>query len=174
MDKTDFSSHRVLLLGAKTHSLLLLRSLLGLAGVGAVVHVEESRRAIELLGLEHFHAVFCETGAAEIDGKPFLVAARRLDSMLNPIIPIFVLQERARKRDVEKARDIGVTDVLTMPMSPKTIITKLKAATQAPRPFIIASEFFGPDRRAKTRAAFNGSDRRKRAAKKTKVAFAHV
>ena len=94
--------------------------------------------------------------------------------MLNPMIPIFVLQERARRRDVEKARDTGVTDVLTIPISPKTLVTKLQVATQSPRPFIVATEFFGPDRRAKSRPAFHGSERRKRVAKKTKVDFTAI
>jgi len=174
MERTDFLAHRVLVLGAKTHSLLLLRSVLGIAGIGRVVHVEHSRRALELLGLEHFTAVFCDHGAEPIGQRSFVVAARRGESLLNPTIPIFVFKESARRRDVEKARDAGVTDVLTPPISPKTIITKLKAAIQAPRPFIVATEFFGPDRRAKSRVAYYGSDRRQRAPRKTKADFTAV
>jgi CheY-like chemotaxis protein len=174
MQKTDFSAHRVLVLGAKNHSISLLRSLLNLAGVGSLVHVEDPRRALELLSREHFSAVFCEPGLAAPDGRPFPIAARRGDAMLNPMIAIFVLQERARKRDVERARDDGVTDVLTMPVSPRTIITKLKAATVSPRPFIAATDFFGPDRRAGSRAPFQGSERRTRAPRKAKVNFSHI
>jgi hypothetical protein len=59
-------------------------------------------------------------------------------------------------------------------MSPRTLSTKLRAATQSPRPFIIASEFFGPDRRATLRPAYYGSERRKRAPKKTKFDFTTV
>ncbi|MEY4708414.1 MAG: hypothetical protein RJB58_2137 [Pseudomonadota bacterium] len=87
------------------------------------------------------------------------------------MIPIFAVQERARRRDVEKARDIGVTDVLTTPISPKTVMTKLQAALTAPRPFIVANEFFGPDRRAKARTPYYGLDRRTRVAKKAKLDF---
>ena len=75
---------------------------------------------------------------------------------------------------MEKARDAGVTDVLTTPISPKTIITKLKAAVLTPRPFIVASEFFGPDRRAKARSAYYGSDRRQRTPRKAKVDFTAI
>ena len=174
MERTDFSAHRVLVLGAKTHSLLLLRSVLGIAGVGKVVHVEHSRRALELLGLEHFTAVFCDHGAEPVGQRAFVVAARRNETMLNPTIPIFVLKDSARRRDVEKARDAGVTDVLTPPISPKTIITKLKAAVLTPRPFIVASEFFGPDRRAKARPTYYGSDRRQRVPRKAKVDFTAI
>jgi CheY-like chemotaxis protein len=126
MKHTDFSEHRVLLLGAKTHALVLLRSLLGHAGITKIIQVEDPRRALELLSMEHFSAVFCDPSVERAKEKPFIVAARRSDAMLNPMIPIFVMQERARRRDVEKARDTGVTDVLTTPISPKTLIDKLR------------------------------------------------
>jgi two-component system chemotaxis response regulator CheY len=171
MERTDFSGHRVLLVGPKTHIIQLLRSMLTTAGVGNIIHVEESRRAVELLGTEHFSAIFCDNTVNQTGDKPFTVMARRNRSMLDPMIPIFVLQERARRRDVENARDTGVTDVLTTPFSSKTLITKLRAATLAPRPFIVATEFFGPDRRAKARPIYSGSDRRKRAPKKAKLDF---
>ena len=164
----------MLLVGARNHALQLLRSLLSAVGVGKITHVEEGRRAVELLGKEHFSAMFCDYRLDEADEKPFIVAARRSDAMLNPMIPIFVLHERARRRDVEKARDTGATDVLTIPISRKTLLTKLQAATQTPRPFIVATEFFGPDRRAKARPSYFGSNRRTRAPKKTKVDFAPI
>jgi two-component system chemotaxis response regulator CheY len=75
---------------------------------------------------------------------------------------------------VEAARDTGVTDVLTMPISPKTLVTKLQVATHTPRAFIVAPEFFGPDRRAKARPTYFGADRRKRTAKKAKVDFTNI
>ena len=169
MDRSDFSSHRVLVLGGKTHTIGILRSILTNAGVSKIIHVEQSERAIDLLGMEHFSAVFCDQNAEHVDGMSFPVAARKSKGMLNPMLPIFALQERARRRDVEQARDIGITDVLTTPISPKTIMSKLHAAVTAPRPFIVATEFFGPDRRAKTRAPWHGADRRTRVAKKQKM-----
>ena len=174
MERADFSAHRILIVSAKTHTMSLLRSIMGVMGIANILQVEETNRALELLATEDFSAVFCAPDVAPIDGMSFPVAARRKDGMLNPMIPIFMIQERARRRDVEVARDIGVTDVLTMPVSPRTIMTKLKAAEVAPRPFIVSNEFFGPDRRAKTRAPWSGDDRRKRLAKKTKVAFTHI
>jgi two-component system chemotaxis response regulator CheY len=169
MEQTDFSGHRVLILGAKTHGVQILRSVLGVAGISQMIHVEDSRRAAELLTTEHFNAVFCEL-SLEAEGE-FVTAARRRDGMLNPMIPIFVMQKQARRRTVAQARDKGATDVLTTPVSPRTVAAKLKAALHSPRPFIVSQEFFGPDRRAKGRPTFFGTDRRVRAPKKTKMDF---
>ena len=109
---------RVLLVGGKSHPMLLLRSVMNITGITQVTHVEDGRRALELLGMDAFSAVFFEDGVGECDGMPFAVAARRKEHMVNPMLPIFLLQERARRRDVEKARDAGTTDVLTVTCSP--------------------------------------------------------
>lgn len=172
MQQTEFSACRVLLLGVKSHNIQILRSVLAIAGVGRVVHVEEGNAAKDLLTIEHFNAVFCDLDAdTQMD---FVMAARRREAMLNPMIPIFVLQSQAKRRSVEKARDCGATDVLTTPISPKTVAAKLRAAMENPRPFIVSHEFFGPDRRAKMRPAYFGKDRRKKAPRKTRVDFIHI
>ena len=174
MEVENFSDMRVLLLARKGSSTQVMRTVFNLAGVTKVTIVEEPRRAIELLCAEHFHAVFLE-GTLEHDGMPFAQAARRVPALLNPMIAIFAVFPEARKRDVETARDLGVHDVICRPVSPKTVMTKLRATLAEPRPFIAAPSFFGPDRRAKSRAAgAPAQERRQRIAKKTKVSVALI
>ena len=174
MERTDFSAHRVLVVGKKTHSIQLLRSVLGIAGVGKIIHVEEGRRALDLLEMEAFSAVYCDHKVGPVSGMPFLVAPRRKDQLLNPMVPIFVLQDRARRRDVEAARDTGVTDVLTMPISPKTLLTKLYAATQVPRPFIVSPDFSDPTAAARRAPPISAPIAASGAPRKAKVDFTHV
>jgi CheY-like chemotaxis protein len=174
MEPTEISRHPVLLVGAKNHSLLLLRSVLGIAGIANITHLPDARSAIEALAYDRFGAVFCAWDVERVDGMGFAVAARRFPGLLNPMIPIFALQERARRRDVIDARDEGVTDVITLPVSPRTLMRKLGAATAAPRPFIVAADFFGPDRRVRAGQHFAGKERRVRVARKAKVDFTLV
>lgn len=171
MERPDFSQLRILVVGERSHAVTLLKSVLAMAGVGRVLHVEDSGRAVELLSMETVHAVYCDHRAAPVDGMALPLAVRRASSVLNPMLPVFVMQTRARRRDVEGARDIGATDVLTTPLSPRTLTSKLQTALKAPRPFIAAPEFFGPDRRAKTRAPWWGADRRSRTPRKARLDF---
>ena len=172
MEQTEFNAHRVLVLGPKNHAIQVLRSVLVIIGVGKVVHIEDAPGALDLLTMEHFHAVFCVLdGDAQAE---FVVAARRRSAMLNPTIPVFMLQTQVKRRQIEKARDSGVTDFLTTPVSPKTVAAKLRAATKTPRPFIVAQEFFGPDRRAKSRPTFLGKERRKKAPRKMRFDLSHI
>jgi PleD family two-component response regulator len=168
MGQAEFKNLRVLLVGSRTHMLSLLRTVLSVAGVTRVVRMEQPDRALDLLRQERFAAVFCDTLALR-GGMPFAVAARRAPAVLNPTIPLFVLHERARRRDVERARDLGATDVLTVPISPRTVSLKLKAALKAPRPFILAPPFFGPDRRVQDSKPPAGPERRMRPVRKARA-----
>ncbi len=167
MTKLDLAAARVLIVGAKGHAGPTLRTVLTALGVTRIIMADEPRMALDLLCSERFAAAFVE-GGTELDGAPFAQAARRSPSLLNPMIPIFVVYGGPKRRDVERSRDDGVTDVISRPMSPKTVGDKLRAALSAPRPFIAAPEFFGPDRRAKERP-WRGENRRKVTPKKAKV-----
>lgn len=169
MEKADFAELRIMLLSGKTHGAQTLRSVLTLTGVSKLVTLDQPVRAIDLLTMEYFDAIFAQDGCDAVDGLPFPLAVRRTRGVLTPMIPIFVFQEQARRRNVEAARDTGATDFITCPVSSKTVMAKLEAAILSPRPFIKAPEFFGPDRRAKARPVWNGDDRRTRAPRKVQL-----
>ncbi len=173
-EKADLKSLRVLLVGGKPASVQILRTAFGLLGMKQVAAIAESARAIEALRSQTFAAIFCDAGAEQFKGMNFPVAARRAPGIVNPMTPLFVIYTNARQRQVEHARDVGVTDVLTHPVSAATIARKLRVALQAPRPFIVAPTFFGPDRRGKRAQVWSGDERRKRVAKKTKVTVAET
>ena len=164
----NLASTRVLVVGAKGQTGPLMRTVLTAAGLSKVILIDEPRRAMEILGAEQIDAVFVEA-SARLDDVSFALAVRRSSLALNPMIPIFAVYGGARRRDVERERDEGITDVICRPVSPKTIADKLRVALAAPRPFIAAAGFFGPDRRAKERP-WRGEDRRTLTPKKIKLA----
>lgn len=168
----NLSNARILLLARKASSTKVLRAVFNFAGLKNVAIVDEPRLAVELLCTARFDALFME-GAQDYEGMPFALAARRLPALRNPMIAMFAVFPEARRRDVEAARDLGVHDVICRPVSPKTVMTKLRGVLAAPRPFIAAPGFFGPDRRSKGRTAeaMAGRERRTRSAKKTRISL---
>jgi CheY-like chemotaxis protein len=158
-----------MLLSEKNHAAQTLRSVLTLAGITRITSLDNPHRAIDLLTMDNFDAVFCDEKIGEVEGQTFPLAVRRMPGILNPLIPVFVFHEQARRRSVEAARDTGATDFLTCPISPKTVMLKLEAAITNPRPFIKAPDYFGPDRRARQRPVWSGEERRIRMPKKIKV-----
>jgi CheY-like chemotaxis protein len=169
MTKSDFANLHVMLVGAAAApGLTIVRTLLGIVGIVRIVRVEHTGEALTMLGAAPFSAVFCAHSCV-VEGVPFAAAVRRLPARKNPAIPVFVLKERAARRDVEKLRDLGATDVLTMPISPRTLTRKLAAAVQAPRTFVDVPGFQGPDRRSRGRKPFGGQDRRARVPGKARI-----
>jgi two-component system, chemotaxis family, chemotaxis protein CheY len=166
-ERADLRNLRVLVVSAKPHVVQLLRQVLGIAGVTDIEVAEDGPAAIALLRQQMFDAALCDEAAAQGD---FGHDARRAPGLLDPMMPIFLVCAGPRRRDVERARDKGYTNVLTRPVSAATIARKLHLAVTRPRPFIVAPEFFGPDRRVEARSQARRNDRRKRQPKKIKVA----
>lgn len=170
----DLRNLHVLLVGGRAASIQILRTAFGLLGMKRVTAIAESARAIDTLRDQSFDAIFCDASAEPYKNMSFPAAARRSHGILNPMTPLFIIYTNARQRQVEQARDVGVTDVLTHPVSASTIARKLEAAIVAPRAFIAAPSFFGPDRRARRAATWSGDERRTRAAKKKTVTVAET
>ena len=171
MRRDDLGDLQVLIVGGKPHAVMTLRTVLGIVGLNKVCVEADSVRAIEALRDQTLDAVFCDERTDAVDNVPFPLAARRAQGVLNPMLPIFLICSSPMRRQVEGARNDGITDVLVRPISAATVMRKLRGAMFAPRPFILASGFFGPDRRGGGRAPYRGQDRRQRSPKKLKVSL---
>jgi two-component system chemotaxis response regulator CheY len=165
----EYKSLRILIAGGREPSARLLRTSLNLAGVTQVAVATSAKDALKLLKDQIFNAVFVDETIGDIDKVKFVVAARREPGVLEPLIPIFLICNAVRLRELTKARDGGVTDILARPISAATLMRKLSKALLQPRPFIKAESFFGPDRRGKERPPHSGEDRRTRKARKVRV-----
>jgi len=165
----DLADLRILIVGGKPHAVQTLRTALSTLGLRRLVVVPDGPAAIAHLEQHPVEAVFCDEATPRIDGAEFAVAARRAPGIINPMVPIFLVCASPRRNDVATARDAGVTDVIVRPFSAATIERKLRAALEAPRPFIKAGNFFGPDRRGDRRQPYNGSERRSRTPRKVRV-----
>jgi PleD family two-component response regulator len=169
MERAQFAALSVMLVSEKNHAAQTLRAVLTLAGIIRITGIETSRRALDILTMDNYDAVFCDDASETVDELTFPLALRRMPGILNPLLPVFVFHERARRRSVEAARDTGATDFLTCPISPRTVMTKLEAALVNPRPFIKAQEYFGPDRRTRQRPIWSGEERRIHMPRKIRV-----
>ena len=106
----------------------------------------------------------------EVDALRFLRLVRHGKDSPDPRVPVVVVTANTDLGEVFKARDTGMTEFLSKPISQKMVLSRLKSAIGHPRMFIDAGEFFGPDRRrrlllveGKERRAYSGEDRRVKA-----------
>jgi len=67
--------------------------------------------------------------------------------------PIVLISQPRSRREIEHARDVGVSEFLITPIAPVTLQNRLRSLDEQPRSFINASRFNGPDRRRRARRA---------------------
>lgn len=147
MKAAELKTLDVLLVGRNAERQRAIKSILKLAGLSLIHTTSDEIDAMEMLFRRKLDAMFVEGFSADVKAETHLITSARNPEMPNPTIPIFAIMSVATREQVEHARDIGVTDVLTLPVNAATIVRKLSACFEAPRPFVAEESFFGPDRR---------------------------
>jgi DNA-binding response OmpR family regulator len=85
-----------------------------------------------------------------------VVAAVRFLETSGRFLPLIMLTGHSDMTRLTRARDCGVTEFVTKPVSAKTVLGRLQAVIPNPRPFIKTRSFFGPElrrRKGSTRPA---------------------
>jgi CheY-like chemotaxis protein len=159
-DQTEFRTMRVLIVSAKPLVVQVMRHVFAIVDVRYVSAATSVKAGLERMRGERFGAVFCDDSCGETGGVSFAHLVRRDQSVSNPMVPLFLVCASPKRRDVERARDTGFNDVLSRPLSAGTVMRKLHQASEYPRAFIAAPDFFGPDRRGANRPDYHGRDRR--------------
>ncbi len=95
----------------------------------------------------------------DLDGMAFLKRLRQDQESQNPFIPVIVCTANIEKGHVSTARDLGMTNYLSKPVSAKMIFLAICAVIEDQRPFIRTGGFFGPQRRQRN-IGYTGVERR--------------
>ncbi len=77
-------------------------------------------------------------------------------------LPIIMVSTSAVVEDIVAARDAGVTEFLTLPVSSEMLMTRIAHSIAHPREFVATGSYAGPDRR-RLGLPRKGEERRKRA-----------
>jgi len=85
---------------------------------------------------------------------------RRDPDSANPFVPIILTTGYSQKKRVEEARDSGITEFLVKPFMAKALYQRIEQLIERPRNFVRCDNYFGPDRRRKRNAVYEGPERR--------------
>ena len=100
-----------------------------------------------------------------MNGLDLCRSIRKGETPTRPFVPIIVVSGHTDIQHINMARDAGANEFLAKPISARHLYSRICALITAPRPFVRAQRFFGPDRRRKgERRHFlddhNGDERR--------------
>jgi two-component system chemotaxis response regulator CheY len=144
---SDFKDIRSLIVDPAGHSKTLLRRLLVNLGASQVFAVSSTEEALLTLRKDSFNIVFCDELVGPLDPFAFMKALRRDLETRDVTVPVVLVSAGADIAKIKAARDAGMNDVIVKPVSAMTIERKLQSLIHAPRPFVTAKAFVGPDRR---------------------------
>ncbi len=152
----------VLIADPDTHIAHLVRDVLNHIGFVNIVIVKSGKEALDCLKEEDIDMVITDWDMKPLNGIEFIEFVRKSPESPNRYLPIIMLTAHGERRDVEIARDSGVTEFVIKPFNAKTLFERIVEVVENPRSFIISRHYKGPDRRRRGAIPPGGEDRRKR------------
>jgi DNA-binding response OmpR family regulator len=135
----DPSSHMAALVAQMLHS-LKIRSVDALVELDPIIS-ELNRHAFDLILIDEQLAGGNDFG--------LIRSLRQSANHPNRLTPIIMLAAAPDAKMIATARDAGVTEFLRKPFSAEHIQLRIDGLQKAPRPFVEATDYAGPDRRRK-------------------------
>lgn len=139
----------------------ILRDMLTSLGVGRVTEAESGREAMKRLRLTPPDILFTDWEMQPMDGIELIRMLRLAPDSPNPFLPIVLITAHSAEERVAAGRDAGATEVLAKPITPWSVVSRLTAIIERPRPFVKSATYFGPDRRRHHSADYPGPFRRR-------------
>jgi CheY-like chemotaxis protein len=106
-----------------------------------------------------FDLVIADYVMSPINGAMLLRWIRQSPDSPDRFLPVIMISGAVDSPKVHECRDLGATEFLAKPFSIQSISEHLIALIENPRPFLHTHDYFGPDRRRKSRP-YADADRR--------------
>jgi two-component system, chemotaxis family, chemotaxis protein CheY len=151
----------VLVIDDNHHMRSLIKELLKAIGISEVREASEPVEAMEMMRTTVPDILLVDFSMPMIDGVEFVQMIRTGDDSPNPFIPIIMITGHSERSKVMQARDAGVNEFLVKPINAKSLMVRLQAVVENPRPFVKVNGYFGPDRRRGQNPKHDGPWRRK-------------
>jgi len=155
-----FELLKMLLVDDNHHMRVLLTEILRAIGVRQVFEANDGAEALQMMRSHQIDIVMTDLAMQPLDGIDFVRLLRNSQDSPNPMAPVIMITGHSTMRRVAEARDVGVTEFLSKPVTARGVIERISRVVEHPRPFVRSSEYFGPDRRRRDDASYQGPYRR--------------
>jgi len=159
----DYSQKSALIIENSSMMRTIIGEMLRHFNVHTIVKVTNAEEAIVATGEQTFDFIILDFFLGSMDGGDFTRQLRRDETNRNRQTPILLVTAQPNHKEVMKARDCGINEMLAKPLSAKSLYTRLDAMLSRIRPFIISANYVGPCRRRRKLAPPDGVERRRKA-----------
>lgn len=150
----------ILLVDDNHHMLVLLNEILRAIGVRQIYAAHDGAEALQIMRNHPIDLVMTDLAMQPLDGIDFVRLLRNSPDSTQPMTPVIMITGHSTMRRVAEARDVGVNEFLSKPVTAQGLLQRLSLIIDKPRPFIRTKTYFGPDRRRRVDPAYFGPRRR--------------
>ena len=140
--------------------LILLTEILRAIGVRQIYAAHDGAEALQVMRNHQVDIVMTDLAMQPLDGIDFVRLLRNAPDSANPMTPVIMITGHSTMRWVAEARDVGINEFLSKPVTARGLLQRISLVVDQPRAFIRAQDYFGPDRRRRIDPAYFGPRRR--------------
>ena len=150
---------RILVVDDNEQMRTIIGTVLAAAGVGRLYYAPDGRHGLDQLMRDPVDVAYVDYEMPTMNGLDFISRVRALPGEVR-YLPIIMLTGHSDLPRLNAARDRGVNEFLAKPVTARDILKRLESVIVRPRPYVAATDFFGPDRRRRSPAGYTGPLRR--------------
>jgi len=151
---------KILLVDDNHYMRVLLAEILRAIGVVRIYEASDGAEGLQMMRDQPIDLVMTDLSMQPLDGIDFVRLLRNSPDSPNKLAPVIMITGHSTFARVNEARDAGVSEFLTKPLTARGVIERLHQAIEHPRTFVQTGDYFGPDRRRRTDPTYRGPRRR--------------
>ena len=151
---------KILLVDDNHYMRVLLGEILRAIGVQHIFEANDGAEALQAMRNNSVDIVMTDLSMQPLDGIDFVRLLRNSPDSPNPMAPVIMITGHSTSRRVAEARDVGVNEFLSKPVTARGVLERIAQVVDSPRPFVRTATYFGPDRRRRADPNYNGPRRR--------------
>lgn len=155
------STIHVLVVDDNPHMRSIVVAILRGVGIGVIKEASDGADALGVMRAGIPDLIIADLNMSPIDGLEFTQMVRTAADSPYPFVPIIMMTGHTERSKVIQARDAGVNELVSKPISAKTLLDRIIAVIDRPRPFVKSPNYTGPCRRRFEAPDFTGPFRRK-------------
>src|SRR5471030_1745893 len=121
---------------------VLLTEILRAIGVRDVFEATDGAEALKSLRVNQIDIIMTDLAMQPLDGIDFVRLLRNSPDSPNPMAPVIMITGHSTMKRVNEARDVGVTEFLSKPVTARGVLERLNRVVENPRPYIRTGEYF--------------------------------
>ena len=156
----QFQNASVLVVDDMKPMLLLVTKVLGIFGFQKIYTAMDAEDAYIKFCHHNPNIVITDWQMDPTAGTELIDRIRNAKESPNPFVPIILMSGYTALSRVKMARDKGTTEFLMKPFTANDLYARIEQMIENPRRFVEAKTYFGPDRRRRKAANYDGTRRR--------------